>query len=326
LSVAALNVKDLSVWFETESGRLQIVDNISFSIKAGETTGLVGESGCGKTMTAFAILGLLRASGARVESAAIEIGGRDISTLSAGQRRRVLGRDIAMVFQQPGAALDPVFTIGRQIAAVHRRHVGDGRSNTRRAMLDSLEQVGFGKPEKIAAAYPHELSGGMAQLAMIAMATVCKPAVLIADEPSTALDSGTRAVILQQIKRLQADHGTAILLISHDLSVIRQSCQNVMVMYCGRLLEVADCQSLFSSPRHPYSAGLISCIPQISAVKPSGIITIPGRVPAPSALPPGCHFAPRCDRALSACVQSIPALETGNQRSNNSGVACFSPL
>jgi len=326
MSAVALNVKDLSVWFETQSGRLQIVDNISFSIKAGEATGLVGESGCGKTMTAFAILGLLPASGATVESAGIEISGTDISTLSAVQRRRILGRDIAMVFQQPGTALDPVFTIGRQISAVHRRHVGGGRNNTRQAMLAALEQVGFGQPGKIAAAYPHELSGGMRQLAMIAMATICKPAVLIADEPSTALDSGTRALILQQIKRLQADHGTAILLISHDLSVIRQSCQNVLVMYCGRLLEKADCQGLFALARHPYSAGLISCIPQISTLKPSVIKAIPGQVPAPSALPPGCHFAPRCDRAVSQCVQSVPGFGAGSDRGSDRGVACFRPL
>ena len=326
MSAAALNVKNLSVWFETKAGRRRVVDNISFCIKPGEATGLVGESGCGKTMTAFAIFGLLPAAGATVESAAIEIGGRDISTLSAVQRRRILGRDIAMVFQQPGTALDPVFTIGRQIAAVHRRHAGGGRSSTRRAMLESLEQVGFSNPEKIAAAYPHELSGGMRQLAMIAMATVCKPAILIADEPTTALDSGARALILQQIKRLQTDHGTAILLVSHDLSIVRQSCQNVMVMYCGRLLEKTDCQSLFRHARHPYSAGLISCIPQISALRPTGICAIPGQVPAPSALPPGCHFAPRCDRAVSQCVRSVPAFGTGSDQGNDKRVACFRPL
>ncbi len=322
MSTAALTVKDLSVWFKTPAGRLQVVDNISFSIKAGEATGLVGESGCGKTMTAIAILGLLPAPGSTIESAAIEINGRDISTLSAVQRRHILGRDIAMVFQQPGTALDPVFTIGQQIAAVHRRHAGGGRNHTRQAVLDSLDEVGFGQPGKIAAAYPHELSGGMRQLAMIAMATVCKPAVLIADEPTTALDSSTRALILQQIKRLRADHGTAILLVSHDLSVIRQCCQNVLVMYCGRLLEKTDCQSLFAHARHPYSAGLVSCIPQISALKPARIDAIPGQVPALSALPPGCHFAPRCDYAVPQCVQSAPGFGTGGNR----GVACFRPL
>jgi len=322
MSVAALNVKDLSVWIETESGRRRIVDNISFSIKAGEAVGLVGESGCGKTMTAFAILGTLPVAGATVECAAIEINGRDISTLSGLQRRSVLGRDIAMVFQQPGTALDPVFNIGQQITAVHRRHVGGGKNKNRQAMLDSLSQVGFNQPIKIAAAYPHELSGGMRQLAMIAMATVCNPAVLIADEPSTALDSGSRALVLQQINRLQTDHGTAILMVSHDLSVIRQSCQNVMVMYCGRLLEKTDCQSLFNHARHPYSAGLISCIPQVSATAPFRVKAIPGQVPGPSALPPGCHFAPRCERAVVQCEQSVPGFAADSSHS----VACFRPL
>ena len=322
MSVAALNVEDMSVWIETESGRRRIVDNISFRIKAGEALGLVGESGCGKTMTAFAILGTLPVAGATVECTAIEINGRDVSRLSGIQQRSVLGRDIAMVFQQPGTALDPVFNIGQQIKAVHRRHVGGGKDKTRHAMLNSLSQVGFNQPGKIAAAYPHELSGGMRQLAMIAMATVCKPAVLIADEPSTALDSGSRALVLQQINRLQADHGTAILMVSHDLSVIRQSCQNVMVMYCGRLLEKTDCQSLFNHARHPYSAGLISCIPQISAATQSRIKAIPGQVPKPSALPPGCHFAPRCEYAVEQCEQSVPGFAAGSSHS----VACFRPL
>jgi len=322
VSTPALKVKNLTIWLATESGRIRIVDNISFNIKAGEMTGLVGESGCGKTMTAFAILGLLPASGATIETAGIEIAGRDISALRPAQRRRILGRDIAMVFQQPGTALDPVFTIGQQIAAVHRRHVGGGQDRARQATRNSLEQVGFNEPEKIAAAYPHELSGGMRQLAMIAMATVCKPAVLIADEPTTALDSSTQALILQQIKRLQAEYGTAILLVSHDLSVIRQSCQNVMVMYCGRLLEKTDCQSLFAHAQHPYSAGLISCIPQISASRPAGIKAIPGQVPALAALPSGCHFAPRCNRAISQCTQSVPGFEPENDRA----VACFRPL
>jgi peptide/nickel transport system ATP-binding protein len=322
MSLAALNVKQLSVWIEAESGRRRIVDNISFSIRAGEALGLVGESGCGKTMTAFAILGTLPVAGATIECASIEINGKDISSLSGSQRRSVLGRDIAMVFQQPGTALDPVFSIGQQISSVHRRHVGGGKDKSRQAMLDSLSQVGFNQPEKIAGAYPHELSGGMRQLAMIAMATVCKPAVLIADEPSTALDSASRALVLQQIKRLQTDHGTAILMVSHDLSVIRQSCQNVMVMYCGRLLEKTDCRSLFSHARHPYSAGLIACIPQVSAATPSRIRTIPGQVPLPSALPPGCHFAPRCERVVAQCEQSVP----GFVENSSHNVACFRPL
>jgi oligopeptide/dipeptide ABC transporter ATP-binding protein len=322
LTTPALKVNNLSVWFETGSSRLTVVDQISFSINAGDATGLVGESGCGKTMTAMAILGILQAPGINVRSDGIELDGRDISTLKPAQRRAVLGRDIAMVFQQPATALDPVFTLGQQISAVYRRHAGGSRQQVRKKMLEALESVGFSQAEDIAASYPHELSGGMRQLAMIAMATACKPAVIIADEPTTALDNSTRALILEQLKQLQTLHQTAVLFISHDLSVVRQICRDVMVMYCGRLLEITDCQSLFANARHPYSAGLLSCIPQISDKRPAPINSIPGQIPAPSELPSGCHFAPRCNRAEAQCRTSVPELDYANGR----GVACYRPL
>jgi peptide/nickel transport system ATP-binding protein len=318
----ALKVDNLSVWFESDPGRRRLVDNISFSIKAGEATGLVGESGCGKTMTGLAILGLLPAPGLIARAACIEINGRDISSLKAAQIRKVLGRDIAMIFQQPGTAFDPVFTLGQQISAVYRRHGGGTKAHIRQTMLDSLESVGFNQAEEIAAAYPHQLSAGMCQLAMIAMATICRPSVIIADEPTTALDGSTRTLVLQQLKRLQDRHQTAILLISHDLSVVRQSCENVMVMYCGRLLETSDCKSLFSHARHPYSAGLLSCIPEISTTRPDTISSIPGQVPATTELLAGCHFAPRCTRAETQCSLSVPAFDSEGSR----GVACFRPL
>lgn len=322
MTTPALKVTNLSVWFETGSSRLTVVDQISFSINAGDATGLVGESGCGKTMTAMAILGLLPASGVKVRSDGIELDGRDISTLNPAQRRAVLGRDIAMVFQQPSTALDPVFTMGQQISAVYRRHSGDNKQQVRKKMLEALESVGFSQVENIAASYPHELSGGMRQLAMIAMATVCKPAVIIADEPTTALDNRTRALILEQLKQLQVRHQAAVLFISHDLSVVRQICRDVMVMYCGRFLEITDCQSLFTNARHPYSAGLLSCIPKISDKRPAPISSIPGQLPAPGNFPSGCHFAPRCNRAEAQCHSSVPGLDYSNGR----GVACFRPL
>ena len=227
-----------------------------------------------------------------------------------------------MIFQQPGTALDPVFTVGQQISAVYRRHTGGNKQNIRQAMLDSLESVGFGQVDDIATTYPHQLSGGMRQLVMIAMATVCKPAVIIADEPTTALDSSTRTLILQQLERLRTEYQTAILLVSHDLTVVRQSCRNVMVMYCGRLLEKTDCKSLFSHARHPYSAGLLSCIPQISINRPPAIHAIPGQVPNATELPAGCHFAPRCNRAEPQCQQSVPDFDI----KDGSAVACFRPL
>ena len=322
MTAPALNVKNLTVRIDTEGRRLTLVDNISFSINAGSATGLVGESGCGKTMTAMAILGLLPASGVNVRCDGIEVNGKDISSLNATRRRSVLGRDIAMIFQQPATALDPVFTIGQQIAGVVRRHVGGSRQHIRKTMLAALDSVGFSQTEDIAAAYPHQLSGGMRQLTMIAMATVCKPAVIIADEPTTALDSSTRTLILQQLKSLQTLQQTAMLFISHDLNVVRQICSDVMVMYCGRLVESTDCHSLFSHARHPYSAGLLSCIPQISTTRPASIMSIPGQVPAASELPSGCHFSPRCSRTEAHCRVSVPQLSEEDGR----GAACFNPL
>jgi len=322
VSIAALEVCNLSVSLSTESGHAQIVDDISFSINAGQATGLVGESGCGKSMTARAVMGLLSETGISLKSGGILVNGEDITALTRAQRRKIMGRDIAMIFQQPGTALDPVFTLGQQISAVYRRHKGGNKQHISQTMLDSLEVVGFSQPELIARSYPHQLSGGMQQLCMIAMATICKPAVLIADEPTTALDSMTRALILQQLKRLQSQSQTALLLISHDLNIIEQSCDDVCVMYCGRLVEKADCSSLFSHPRHPYSAGLMSCIPKITTIQPATINAIPGQVPAATELPLACHFAPRCDRAESHCEQYVPQLEPDHGRQ----FACFKPL
>lgn len=322
MTCPALKVDNLSVWFGSGPDRRQVVDRVSFSIDPGEATGLVGESGCGKTVTALAILGLLPAQGVNTSAASIEINGKEISGLNTKQKRGFLGRDIAMIFQQPGSALDPVFTIGQQISAVYRRHHRGHQKHARRAMLDALDSVGFNQAEAVATAYPHQLSGGMRQLAMIAMATVCRPAVIIADEPTTALDGSTRALILQQLEQLRARYNTAILLISHDLGIVRQSCRDVMVMYCGRLVEKTDCQSLFSHARHPYSAGLLSCIPRISETRPTMISSIPGQVPPATDLPAGCHFAPRCERAEAQCQLSAPGFDSNN----GPGAACFRPL
>lgn len=322
MSTAALKVSHLSVWFDTASGRHTLVDDISFELKAGEIAGLVGESGCGKTMTAFAIFDQLPAAGMQFKCEGIEVNGQDISAMSRAQQRQILGRDITMIFQQPGTALDPVFTIGHQIEAVYKRHSnGEGKA-AGKAMLNALAAAGFDQPGKIASAYPFQLSGGMRQLAMIAMATVCQPAVLIADEPTTALDISTRSMILQQLKRLQSESHMAILMISHDLSVIRQLCHNVMVMYCGRIVEASPGEQFFAQPRHPYSAALIDCIPDIRTGRRSKISTIPGRVPPMTELPNGCHFEPRCAMADSGCALRAPALEHANGRS----VACFKPL
>jgi len=319
VSTPALKVSELSV--NIGAGQERVVDQVSFSVQPGSATGLVGESGCGKTMTALAILGLLPAGG-HASCSSIELSGRDISKLRGKQKRSVLGRDIAMVFQQPGSALDPVFRLGWQIGAVYRRHNKANQKRTREAVLESLRRVGFNRPREIADAYPHQLSGGMRQLAMIAMATVCKPAVIIADEPTTALDPSVRTLVLQQLENLRKRHNTALLLISHDMTVVRQSCDDILVMYCGRVLERAHRRELFDNPRHPYSAGLLACIPSLDTRRTAAIQAIPGQVPTAGELPPGCHFAPRCSRADEQCRQSVPPLDTGNDHS----VACFRPL
>ena len=321
MSSAALKVNELSVCLGSGATQRRLVDRVSFSIQPGSATGLVGESGCGKTLTALAILGLLPA-GAKIECKSIALNGRELSGLDDRQSRAVLGNDIAMVFQQPGTALDPVFKLGQQIGSVYRRHRRASRAQTRQATLESLASVGFSQPQEIAAAYPHQLSGGMRQLAMIAMATVCKPSVIIADEPTTALDAGIRSLVLQQLDKLRERFNTALLLISHDLSVVRQVCDDALVMYCGRALEQAPCVELFSRPRHPYTSGLLACIPLVDADEALPITAIPGQVPAANNLPPGCHFAPRCGRAEERCRQSVPVPAAGATHQ----VACFRPL
>mgnify|MGYP001817047633 CR=1 FL=1 len=321
MSTPALKVNELSVYMGNGAAQRNLVDRVSFSIQPGSATGLVGESGCGKTMTALAMLGLLPA-GVKLDCKSIALNGREISTLGDKQRRAVLGNDIAMVFQQPGTALDPVFTLGQQIGGVYSRHKRASRAQARQATLDSLAGVGFSQPQEIATAYPHQLSGGMRQLAMIAMATVCKPSVIIADEPTTALDAGIRSLVLQQLNKLRERHNTALLLISHDLSVVRQVCDDALVMYCGRMLEQAPCDDLFTHPRHPYTAGLLACIPSLADDQAPPIRSIPGQVPSTHDLPPGCHFAPRCPRAAEQCLQSVP--EPGVDATHQT--ACFRPL
>ncbi len=320
MNAPALQVSGLAVRIRSGGTWKQIVDSVSFEIRPAETLGLVGESGCGKTMTSLAMLGLLQQPHIRVYADQVAVNGSDISTLNSRQRRDFLGRDIAMIFQQPGSALDPVFTIGQQISAVYRRHLGGQAATIRRAVFASLESAGFNDPGAIAAAYPHQLSGGMRQLAMIAMAMVCRPAVIIADEPTTALDAESAQLVLQQLKRLQTSHETAILLISHDLSVVRKVCARVMVMYCGRIVEESASRDLFDKPRHPYTAGLISCIPRIGKGTAQSVEPIPGQVPA--TLPRGCHFAPRCNRSVPECAESAPPLDPGGGHP----VACYRPL
>jgi ABC-type dipeptide/oligopeptide/nickel transport system ATPase component len=253
-----LSVRQLSV-FLRDGGKLRaVVDAVSFNLKAGEILALVGESGCGKTKTAEALLGLVPAALGRVSAQSIDLCGCDLAALPEAQIRRIRGRDLSMVFQEPLTALDPVFRTGHQLATVFRRHRGMGRAEARKASLEMLERVGFADAAHVQRSYPHQLSGGMRQRVVVAMAMACRPRVLVADEPTTALDVTTQAQVLTRLTELAADAGTAILLITHDLGIVAHYCDRALIMRAGRIVEEAAVDRLFSEPQHPYTADLLA--------------------------------------------------------------------
>ena len=311
-----LQVENLEVTFATDDGPLKAVDGISFRLAPGRTLGLVGESGCGKTVTALALLGLVPPPG-RVSGGAIGLGGTDLAALDANAMDRIRGDAIAMIFQEPMTSLNPVFTVGEQVAEVFRVHRGLARRAAWGAAVAALARVGIADAGDRAAAYPHQLSGGMRQRAMIAMALACAPRVLIADEPTTALDVTIQAQILDLMLTMQAETGLAILFISHDLGVISEVADEVLVMYAGKPMEQAPADALFGDPRHPYTRGLIDTLPRPGHGR---LPAIPGTVPDPRALPPGCRFSDRCPLADAACRRAEPAFEDiGDGRR----LACF---
>ncbi len=321
MSGSALCVRDLTVEFPFESGFARVVDQVDLELAPGEVVGLVGESGSGKSVLALALMGLLNGTGARITARQMMLENQPAKGAASAGFREVRGRDIAMVFQEPATALDPVFTIGWQITSVVRRQHGGGRERAREIALAALEQAGFEDPTEIFRAYPGQLSGGMRQLVMIAMAMAVKPRVLIADEPTTALDVTTQQRVLGSLLQLRDETGAAVLLISHDLGVIASCCTRVLVMYCGRVVEQANYPDFHAQPRHPYSAGLLRAIPRI-ADDYGAARGIPGQAPLPGRLPAGCHFAPRCSRASSVCLDQTPLL----QGSPASAFACHNPL
>jgi oligopeptide/dipeptide ABC transporter ATP-binding protein len=305
-----LQVRDLQTFFYTEDGVVKAVDGVSFDVHAGEVFSLVGESGCGKSVTSLSVMRLVGAPG-RVVSGQILFEGKDLLTLSEEELTTLRGNRISMIFQQPQSSLDPVFTIGDQIAEVFRVHEGmDSREAWRRA-VDLLELVGMPDAEKKAHAYPHEISGGQAQRVMIAMALALKPSLLIADEPTTALDVTIQAQILELILGLRREFGTAVILITHDLGVVAETADRVAVMYAGKIVEQADCATLFDHPRHPYTQGLLGSMPVLGQVA-DHLDAIPGVVPDLLNPPPGCRFAPRCrarvEHHLQICAQTEPEL------------------
>jgi peptide/nickel transport system ATP-binding protein len=317
-----LAVDKLTVAFETEGGPHRVVEEVSLSVGAGRTVGLVGESGCGKSVTAMSIMRLLPSPPARVLGGRILFDGRDLLALDAEAMRAVRGDRIGMVFQEPMTSLNPVLSIGFQIEEVLRLHRGLGRQEARRQALDMLRQVGIGAPERRLAQYPHQLSGGLRQRVMIAIALVCRPRLLIADEPTTALDVTIQAQILDLLRVLKRELGMALLLITHDLGVVAEMCDEVAVMYAGRIVEQAPAAELFRRPRHPYTTGLLAARPRL-APKGGKLPTIPGTVPPPGARGGGCSFAERCPRALPRCRPERPALAAVGE---DHVAACWNPV
>ena len=300
-----LSVENLRVEFATDAGPIAAVDGIDLAIERGRTLALVGESGCGKSMTALAIMGLVPEPPGRVAADHIRFDGTELTALSRAERRNYRGNKIAMIFQEPMTSLNPAFTIGDQIGEGLMRHRGLSPRDAKGAAIELLRRVHVPAPEKRADEYPHRLSGGMRQRAMIAMALACSPALLIADEPTTALDVSIQAQILDLLREVRETTGTAVLLITHNLGVVAEVADEVAVMYAGRIVERAPVTELFANPQHPYTIGLLGAVPRLSGGR-ERLATIAGNVPDPLHLPRGCRFAPRCPFAEPACRATDP--------------------
>ena len=308
----ALDVKDLQTWFYTRQGIVKAVDGVSFNLRKGETLGIVGESGCGKSITALSVMRLVPDPPGRIIGGRVTLDGRDLLDLDEAEMRLVRGNDISMIFQEPMTSLNPVLTIGYQIAEALILHRDMSRTEALSRAVEMLDMMRIPEPAQRAREYPHQLSGGMRQRAMIAMALACNPKVLIADEPTTALDVTIQAQILDLIVRLQQELGTAVILITHDLGVVAETTQRIIVMYAGRKVEEADVVPLFANPMHPYTHGLMASVPRLAimsgedAAAAERLEEIPGIVPPLNNLPPGCAFAPRCRFADDRCRAEYP--------------------
>ncbi len=317
-----LSVRDLRVTFQRQGEEaFHAVDGVSFDVRPGQTVGLVGESGCGKSVTSLAIMGLLPDHGNRVEGTAI-FDGEDLLSLSESAMRDRRGSDIAMIFQDPLSSLNPVVSIGRQVTEVMERHQGLSRKQATPKAADLLERVGIPDPKARLLNYPHQLSGGMRQRALIAMALACTPRLLIADEPTTALDVTIQAQILALLKELVVDTGTALVMITHDLGVVAGLCDEVNVLYGGKVVERGGRHGLFRNPRHPYTVGLLNSIPRLDAARGERLSPVPGSVADNLPWTSACAFAPRCSNAVEACTSETPQWD-GDQVV---GYRCFNPM
>ena len=324
MTTPLLSVRDLEIAFRSDGTDIPVVRDLSFDLAHGETLGIVGESGCGKSITALSLLGLVPSPPGRATKGQILFEGEDLVGAREQRLNQVRGNDISMVFQEPMTSLNPVYTIGEQIAETARVHFGLSKAKAWKRAVEMLSLVGIPSPDQRAYDYPHQLSGGMRQRVMIAIALVCEPKILIADEPTTALDVTVQAQIFDLFQDLKRQIGAAIILITHDIGVVAQMTDRVMVMYAGRKIEEAPVAQFVRDPRHPYTSGLVSCIPRLM-MPPSDevedLFEIPGVVPAPRDLNrPGCPFSPRCNRVMPRCRDENPALEV---RADGRKVACW---
>jgi peptide/nickel transport system ATP-binding protein len=306
-----LAIDDLKTWFFTDRGVAKAVDGVSLSLAPGETLAVVGESGCGKTVLALSILGLVQPPG-RVVGGGVLFEGRNLAALPEKDLRKVRGAKISMIFQEPMTSLNPVLTVGEQVAEAIRLHRGKSRREALELAGDMLRQVGIPDPVRRLTSYPHELSGGMRQRVMIAMALSLSPSLLIADEPTTALDVTIQKQILELMLSLTKAKGASIIFITHNLGVVAETCENAAVMYSGKVVEYASVRDLFREPLHPYTRGLIGSLPKIGH-EGEALTPIPGIVPALIDLPEGCHFRPRCPKAFDKCLQTPPLFERGGR-------------
>ncbi|MCM3079206.1 ABC transporter ATP-binding protein [Brevibacillus invocatus] len=307
MSQPVLHIENLQTHFFTDRGQIPAVDGVSIKVHKGEVVGIVGESGCGKSVTSLSIMKLVPNPPGKIVGGTIRFKGEDLVTASEKRMREIRGNEIAMIFQEPMTSLNPVFTIGDQIGEAVRIHTKASKKESRQRAIEMLKKVGIPRAEAIVDEYPHQLSGGMRQRVMIAMAMACNPELLIADEPTTALDVTIQAQILDLMRQLNRDADTAVLLITHDLGVVAQMCHRVVVMYAGNVIEEGDVRTILKEPKHPYTIGLLHSLPKLEESQ-ERLYSIPGNVPIPGSLTTGCRFAPRCEQAVDRCRQEMPEL------------------